>query len=56
MRNVDRNDNDYKGGGNSTGSEKKGEEITAELPNAGTLIVDATVADADIKLSSYCKL
>ena len=49
MRNVDRNDDDHQGGGSGSGSEQKVEGISEDLPNSGTLIMDATVADADIK-------
>ena len=49
MRNVDRNDDDHKGGGSGTQKEKDPEENPANVSNSGTLIIDATVADADIK-------
>ena len=49
MRNVDRDDDDHKGGGSGTQKEKDPEENPANVSNSGTLIIDATVADADIK-------
>lgn len=49
MRNVDHNDDDPgKGSGGSTGDGATDLEDTEE-ENSGTLIMDATVADADIK-------
>ena len=49
MRNVDRNDNDPGNGSSGGGSAKSSPAETASVPNNGTLIMDATVADADIK-------
>jgi len=48
MRNVDRNDDDHRDGNGGCNSEENLAE--GDLPpNSGTLIMDATVADADIK-------
>ena len=49
MRDVDRNNNHSGKGSGSGGSAEATPEITISDPNSGTLIMDATVADADIK-------
>ena len=48
MRDVDRNDDDP-GTGTGGGGYYSAPAETASVPNNGTLIMDATVADADIK-------
>ena len=48
MRNVDRNDNDP-GEGNGGDNSEAEAAATDSTPNSGTLIMDATVANADIK-------
>ena len=49
MRNVDRNDDDPGSGSGGSGSARTNPTETASSSNSGTLIMDATVADADIK-------
>ena len=49
MRDVDRNDDDPGTGSGGGGSNDAVPAETASVPNSGTLIMDATVADADIK-------
>ena len=49
MRNVDRNDDDPGSGSGGSGSARTNPTETASSSNIGTLIMDATVADADIK-------
>ena len=49
MRNVDRNDDDPGSGSGGCESTKSSPAETESHPNSGTLIMDATVADADIK-------
>ena len=49
MRDVDRNNNHSGKGYGSGGSAEATPEITISDPNSGTLIMDATVAGADIK-------
>ena len=49
MRDVDRNNNHSGKGSGSGGSAEATPEITISDPNSGTLIMDATVAGADIK-------
>ena len=49
MRDVDRNDDDPGAGSGGGGSYDAAPEETVSVPNSGPLIMDATVADADIK-------
>ena len=49
LRNVDRNDNDPGGGSCGDGKSEMTPEETSKESNSGTLIMDATVANADIK-------
>ena len=48
MRDVDRNDDDP-GKGSGSGGNSETTPAATDVPNSGTLIMDATVADADIK-------
>ena len=49
IRNVDRNDDDTGSGSGSGGESEAAVEESPSVPNHGNLIMDATVADADIK-------